>query len=50
MNNDVIEKINAGKYTEAKNILNKLIKQYPKNSRIHYLMGFVNLKLNHLSC
>ena len=45
MNNDVIEKINAGKYTEAKNILNKLIKQYPENSRIHYLMGFVNLKL-----
>ena len=46
MNNDVIEKINVGEYIEAKKILNELIIKDPENSKINYLMGFVNLKLS----
>ena len=46
MNSDVIEKINEGKYVEAKKILDILIIKSPENSKIYYLMGFVNLKLS----
>ena len=46
MLNDVINKINKKEYTEAEKILKKIIVNNSKNSRAHYLLGILYLKLN----
>ena len=46
MLNDAINKINKKEYTEAEKILKKIIVNNSKNSRAHYLLGILYLKLN----